>query len=163
MKRLSDNIVKLLNLRIKQELESSYIYEAMAASLDFKGYVQGAKLWREDAKGERKHAQWAIDYLLGMDIQPIIPLIVQPQQDFTDIKDIVDKSVIHEELITKQCSDLAKSALLESDLVTYQFVSSKYLAEQIEELAKVLERQKYAQLYANDNFALESYFEGQLG
>ena len=163
MKRLSDNIVKLLNLRIKQELESSYIYEAMAASLDFKGYAQGAKLWREDAKGEREHAQWSIDYMLGMDVQPVIPVIAQPQQDFSDIKDIVDKSVVHEELITKQCNDLAKSALLESDLVTYQFVSSKYLAEQIEELSKILERQKYVTLYAGDNFALESYFEEQLG
>ena len=163
MKRLSEKIVELLNFRIKAELESSYLYEAMAAYLDFKGYSNAAKLWREDAKGEKEHAGWAIDYLLGMDYQPVIPVInTIKEQDFKGIKELVDATVVHEDLVTKQCNELAKTALLEEDLVTYQFVTSKYLAEQIEECSKVLERQKYIELFKEDNFAIEQYFKEKL-
>lgn len=163
MKRLSDKIVEKLNFRIKAELESAYLYETMAACLDYKGYKFAAKLWRKDAEDERKHAQWSIDYMLGMDIQPIIPTITAPkEQMYSSLKEIVDKTVEHEDMVTKQCSELAKLALLDNDLVTYQFVSSHYLAEQIEELSKVLERQKYVQLFASDNAGIEKYFESQL-
>lgn len=164
MKRLSDKTEELLNFRIKAELESSYLYEAMANALDFKGYSNAAKVYRKDAAGEREHAQWAIDYMLGMDVKPVIPTIEAPkQQEWKDIKELVDATVVHEDMVTKQCNELAVSVMLEKDLVTHQFVSSKYLAEQIEELQKILERQKYVQLYANDNFAIEKYFESQLG
>lgn len=164
MKRLSDKIVELLNFRIKAELESSYLYEAMSVYLDFRGYSNAAKVWRKDAEGERGHAQWTIDYMLGMDIQPVIPTIDTIKiQDFKGIKELIDATVVHEDLVTKQCNELAIAAMLEKDLITHQFVSSKYLAEQIEELQKVLERQKYVELYANDNFAIESYFKEQLG
>lgn len=164
MKRLSDKIVDLFNFRIKAELESSYLYEAMAAYLDFKGYSNAAKLYRKDANDERTHANWAINYLLGMDIQPVIPTIDAPKvQDFKGLKELVDQTVVHEDLVTKQCNELAIAAMLEKDLVTHQFVADHYLKEQIEEISKILERQKYVQLYANDNFALESYFEEQLG
>lgn len=164
MKRLSDKIIDLLNFRIKAELESAYLYEAMANCLDFKGFANAAKVYRKDAEGEKEHAAWTTSYMLGMDIHPVTPTIEAPKkQMWESVKQIVDETVIHEDLVTKQCNELAKSALLDNDLVTHQFVSSKYLAEQIEELEKCLERQKYMQLYENDNFAIEEYFGDQLG
>lgn len=165
MKRLSDKIVDLFNFRIKAEFESSYLYEAMASYLDFKGFKHGAKLWRQDAKGERLHAKWAIEYMLSMDIQPVIPTIDVPKiQDFKGIKEVVDQSVVHEDLVTKQCNELAITAMLEKDLVTHQFVADHYLKEQIEETDKVLERQKYVQLFleSKDYAALEKYFKHKL-
>lgn len=164
MKRLSDSLVELLNLRIKQELESAYLYEAMANCLDFKGYSNAAKVYRKDAEDERTHAKWAVEYMLTMDVEPITPTIEAPkQQEWKDIKELVDATVTHEYFVTDECNKLAKSALLESDFITHQFVASKYLAEQVEELEKIHERQKYMTLYAGDNFAIEHYFEDQLG
>jgi len=169
MKRLSDEIVELLNFRIKAELESSYLYEAMANCLDLKGFKYGAKLWRKDASDERTHASWTIEYMLGMDIKPIIPTIDAPKkQEWLDLLELINETVIHEDLVTKQCNELAKTSLLESDLITHQFVASKYLAEQIEELEKVLERQKYIQMFDVVNngasrAAIEEYFKDQLG
>lgn len=164
MKRLSDNIIKLLNFRIKAELESSYLYEAMANCLDFKGYVNAAKVYRKDAEDERTHASWSVEYMLTMDIHPITPTIDAPKkQMWENIKELIDETVVHEDEVTRQCTELAKAALMETDLKTHQFVLDKYIKEQIEETEKVLERQKYAQLYAGDNFALEEYFEDQLG
>jgi len=164
MKRLSDSLIELLNLRIKQELESAYLYEAMANCLDYKGYSNAAKLWRKDADGEKEHASWAVKYMLDMDVEPVTPTIEAPKQQYWEtIKELVDATVIHEYFVTDECNKLAKAALLESDLVTHQFVASKYLAEQIEEISTMHERQKYVTLYAGDNFALEHYFEDQLG
>ena len=165
MKRLSDKVIDAFNFRIKAEFESSYLYEAMACNLDFKGFKYAAKLWREDAKGERLHAKWAIDYMLGMDIQPIIPTIVAPkEQNYAGIKEIVDATVVHEDMVTSQCKDLAKLALTSEDTLTFSFVSDHYLKEQIEETSKVLERQKYVQLFleAKDFAGLEKYFKHQL-
>lgn len=163
MKRLSDKLVELFNFRIKAELESSYLYEAMSCVLDFKGFKYAAKLWREDAEGERVHAKWAIDYMLGLDVLPTIPTIVAPkEQNWFGIKEIVDATVIHEDLVTSQCKDLAKLALTSEDTLTYSFVADHYLKEQVEELQKVLERQKYVQLFSGDNAMLEEYFKDQL-
>lgn len=167
MKRLSDKIIQLLNFRIKAELESSYLYEAMANCLDFKGYVNGAKLWRKDADDERVHARWAINYMLAMDVKPDIPTIDAPKvQCWDNIQQLVDATVAHEDLVTQQCTELAKAAFTENDLKTFQFVNSKYISEQIEELEKVLERQKYVSLYdyttGAGRAALEEYFEDKL-
>ena len=166
MKRLSDKLIELFNFRIKAELESSYLYEAMAVHLAKLGFINASKVWRQDATSEREHAGWAMDYMLTMDVKPEIPLITKQVQEFTDLKDIIDKTTEHEYLVTKQCNDLAKAAMLAEDLLTYNFVARKYLVEQEEELEKCMEMQRLINLYGNTPdgwIGMEDYFAKKLG
>jgi ferritin len=166
MKRLSDKLIELFNFRIKAELESAYLYEAMSVHLAKLGFINASKVWRQDAASEREHAGWAMDYMLTMDIKPEIPLIAKQLQDFTDLKDIIDKTTEHEYLVTKQCNDLAKAAMLAEDLLTYNFVARKYLVEQEEELQKVLDMQRIINTFGNNSdtwIYLEDYFAKKVG
>lgn len=167
MKRLSDKLVTLFNFRIKAELESAYLYEAMANCLAMSGFVNASKVWRKDAEDERTHAKWAMDYMLTMDVHPVTPTIEAPkEQKFKDLKEIIDKTTEHEYVVTQQCNDLAKTALLDNDILTYQFVSSKYLAEQYEEIERCLEMQRYINTLGNVSdtwIFFEDYFAKKLG
>jgi ferritin len=166
MKKLSDKLVTLFNFRIKAELESAYLYEAMANCLAMSGFINASKVWRKDAEDERTHAKWAMDYMILRDVHPITPTIEAPkEQKFKDLKDIIDQTTEHEYVVTTQCNDLAKAAVMESDLLTYQFVSSKYLAEQQEELERCMEMQRLINLYGNTPdgwIGMEDYFAKKL-
>lgn len=161
MKRLSDKLVEEFNKRIKAELESAYIYEAMANWLTFSGFPNAGKVWKKNAEDERSHAEWAFDYMKIMDVLPETPVIAKPTLEFKDIKEVIDKTTEHEYLVTKQCNDLAVSCMMEKDLLSYNFVAQKYLTEQVEELERCLEMQRYITKWGNDAngfIALEDYF-----
>ena len=135
MKNISERLIKLMNYRIEQEEISSRLYKAMAIWLDFTGYAGAAKLWNKYSDEEQKHAQWAYQYLLDLDIKPNVPAIPQPQSEFSGLVDIVNQSYAHEQAITEQCQNLAAAAWKEGDYMTVH-LAQHYLDEQIEEIKK---------------------------
>lgn len=135
MKNISQRLIDLMNYRIEQEEASSRLYKAMAVWLDFKGYSGAAKLFNKYAEEELKHAGWAYQYLLDLDIMPNVPAIEKPQTDFTGLVDIINKTYEHEQLVTNQCQELASAAFKEGDYMTLH-LAQHYLDEQVEELAK---------------------------
>lgn len=135
MKNISQRLIDLMNYRIEQEESSSRLYKSMAVWLDFKGYSGAAKLFNKYAEEELKHAGWAYQYLLDLDVMPNIPAIEKPQTDFTGLIDIINKTYEHEQLVTNQCQELASAAFKEGDYMTLH-LAQHYLDEQIEEIAK---------------------------
>ncbi len=135
MKNISQRLIDLLNYRIEQEESSSRLYKSMAVWLDFKGYSGAAKLFNKYAEEELKHAGWAYQYLLDLDIMPTVPAIEKPQTDFAGLIDIINKTYEHEQLVTNQCQELASAAFKEGDYMTLH-LAQHYLDEQVEELAK---------------------------
>jgi len=135
MKNISERLIKLLNYRIEQEEISSRLYKAMAIWLDFKGFAGAAKLWYKYSEEELKHAQWAYQYLLDLDIKPTVPTIPQPQSEFSGLVDIIYQSYEHEQTITEQCQKLAAEAWKEGDYMTGH-LAQHYLDEQVEEMKK---------------------------
>lgn len=131
----ASNSIDILNQRIEQEELSARLYEAMSLWLNNKGYVGAAKAWKKDAEGEMEHAQWAKDYLLALGINPKLPTLTAPVQDFSGLPDIIRQTFAHEIKITQQCNDLANFAFLNGNHLLYQLVI-KYLQEQQEELDK---------------------------
>lgn len=132
----SESVIKILNYRIEQEEASSRLYEAMSLWLNDNGFMGAAKRWKEDADGEMAHAQWAKDYLLDMGVQPTLPALAKPQQDYVGLPEIIRKSYDHEIMVTNQCNDLAKEGMKTADHLLYQ-LANKFLKEQQEELGKI--------------------------
>lgn len=132
----TQSVIKILNYRIEQEEQSSRLYHAMSMWLNDHGFMGAAKKWQKDSDDEMSHANWAKGYLLDMGIQPVIPALQKPQQDFSGLPQIIRTSYDHEIIVTKQCNDLANEALKTSDNLLYQ-LANKFLQEQQEELGKL--------------------------
>ena len=107
----------------------------MSIWLDFKGFNGAAKLWSKYSQEELKHAEWAYEYLLDMDIKPEVPSLEKPDNEFDGLTDIVYRSYEHEQEVTRQCQELASAAWKDGDFMALE-LAQKYLAEQQEELAK---------------------------
>jgi len=132
---ISKKIEDLINFRIVEEEKSSRLYLAMSKWLDFHGYSGAAKLWKKYSDEEMNHVNWAYAYLQDLDILPTVPALEQPQVEFKSLPNICELSNTHELLVTKQCNELAKTALNEGDFMTMQ-LAQKYLTEQTEEIGK---------------------------
>lgn len=134
---ISDECIKYLNYRIKQEELSSRLYLAMSMYLENVGYTGAAKKYRQYANEENSHADWARTYLLSLGIQPETPTLEAPKQTFTGLPEIIRATLEHEIIVTKQCNDLGKDAMAKGDFLLLQLVM-KYQAEQIEEMSKAV-------------------------
>ena len=133
---LSDDCVEYLNFRVQQEEYSGRIYLAMSMWLDNNGYVNAAKLWRRYSNEEMAHSDIARTYLLSMGVQPTTPVLESPEQNFTGLPEIIEKSYDHEIVVTKQIKELATDAMSKGDHMLYEFALA-YLKEQVEEHNKM--------------------------
>lgn len=158
---ISDECIKYLNYRIKQEELSSRLYLAMSMYLENVGYFGAAKAWKKDADDEMTHANWAREYLLSLGIQPITPALEAPIQSFTGLPDVILKTYDHEVIVTKQINDLGKDAMAKSDFLLFQLVM-KYQNEQIEEMNKVTNLKDRLKLFGEDRVSLRM-FDNELG
>lgn len=134
-KNISQGLIDILNYRIVQEEYSSRLYKAMAVWLEYTGFSGAAKLWNTYSEEELKHAGWAYEYLLDMDIKPNVPALEKPEGEYSDLINIIYKSYEHEQEVTRQCQELANKAFKEGDYMALE-LAQKYLKEQQEELAK---------------------------
>ncbi len=132
---ISNKAIEFLNFRILQEESSSRIYKAMSVWLSFHGFAGAEKLWSKYSEEEQKHADWAYEYMLDLNVKPCIPALSAPEEEFDGLVDIIQKSYDHEVDITNQCKALAAEAFKEGDYLLFQ-LAQKYNGEQIEELAK---------------------------
>ena len=149
-KRISDNIEKILNAQIANEMNSSALYRAMGNCLEYNGWVGAAKLWKKYSVEETGHAEKIINYMQDRDCMPIIPATTLPQQKFEGIEDIVAKSDEHEILVTSQWKKIASEAMKEADLMTFE-LAQWFVNEQIEEEAKMIYWLDRIEMYKKTN------------
>lgn len=134
---ISNAVTETLQYRINQEELSSRIYKAMGIWLNLNGYEGASKLWFKYSCEEMNHAGWVYDYLLDLNIKPIVQQIQQPETEFKGLPNIIAKSLEHELSITQQCKELASLCVEESDYMTLN-LAQKFLTEQKEEIAKIM-------------------------
>jgi len=133
--RLKESIVKLLNEQIKNELESSQIYRAMSCYLDDIGLIEASKYYFKSADEELKHMNKIYEYLFEKNCKAKTPECPSVKESYKDIYELVEESLKHEILVTKNWNDIANEALKEKDNDTY-CLSQWYLTEQIEDEGK---------------------------
>ena len=150
---LSDDCVDYLNFRVQQEEYSGRIYLAMSMWLDNNGYVNAAKLWRRYSNEEMSHSDIARTYLLSMGVQPATPVLESPEQTFTGLPEIIEKSYDHEIVVTKQIKELATDAMSKGDHMLYEFALA-YLKEQVEEHNKMQNWVDQLNAFGTDKIAM---------
>ena len=132
---LEQKVIDILNYRISQEQISSKIYECASLWLDNTGLKNFAALYEKYAEEELKHANFSKEFLLSYGITPKLKAIPEQQCEFDNLQEIIDLTLLHEQEITRQCSELKLFAVKEG-IPTLETLALKYCAEQVEELSK---------------------------
>lgn len=153
---ITEECIKYLNYRIEQEEYSARIYLSMSMWLDDNGYLNAAKLWKKYSDEEMLHANDAREYLLAMGVQPITPALSSPEQNFTGLPQIIEKSYEHEIEVTTQIKDLSTHALGMNDHMLYQ-LGLNYLKEQVEEHKKMQDLMDQLEAFGTDKIAMRLF------
>ena len=133
---LKPKVEKALNEQINKELFSAYLYQSMSAHASHIG-LEGVANWMNvQAEEEMFHARKIYNYIDEQGGKIILQAIEQPDTEFASAKDMFEKSLAHEQFITKSINDLVTLAREEQDYATEIFLSW-YVTEQVEEEANV--------------------------
>jgi ferritin len=125
----------LLNEQAKKEAEASQIYLAMASWCDKKFFRGSMKYLYAHAEEERAHFLKIIHYINDAGGNAVVPSVEQPSTEYKNLEDLFAKVLEHEVMISNSVNEKYKSALLEGDFATVEFLQW-FVKEQVEEVDK---------------------------
>ncbi len=127
---------KLINDQYHREVFSAHQYFAMCSYFmdqDLDGFANFFKIQAEE---ELMHAQKQFDFVHQVDGKITLTSIDAPENEFGSILEIFEKTLEHEQYITKNIHLIVKAALDEADFATHNFFQW-FVEEQVEEEATV--------------------------
>jgi ferritin len=131
--KMSPKVLDAINAQIKNELQSHYIYLAMAAYFETTAYKGFGEWMRVQSREEYGHAMKLFDYLRSRNAPIQLQTLDAPKNGFSSKPIEVFKiSLAQEEMVTQQINDLYELAQKEKDYATLQFLMW-FLQEQVEE------------------------------
>ena len=130
---LSSKMIGLINDLIAAEFNAQQLYKSMSTWATYTGYTGLAKLMDSHTGDENSHMNKLYKYMLDRQVNPVTPAVKQQPTTYKDLKDVLEKSLAHEELIENTYKNAVKIALSESDHTSYKFFQW-FLVEQIEEI-----------------------------
>jgi ferritin len=125
-------VERLLNKQVVAEMYSANLYLSMSAwfrDRDFDGY---ANWFYVQYKEEMDHALIFYNFILNAGGTVKLGAIDEPPADFDGVRDILEQSLAHEQLVTALIYDINEAALSEKDYKTVQFLDW-FVKEQVEE------------------------------
>jgi len=129
---ISKKIEEALNQQINKEIYSAYLYQSISAHTAFLGLKGFANCSAIQVQEELSHAQKIYDYVNDQGGKVTLMSIEQPPSDFESPLDMFEKTLAHEQFITKSINELFDLALKENDQTTQIFLQW-FVTEQIEE------------------------------
>jgi len=121
-----------LNDQIAMELESAYVYLAMAAYFN-ENNLPGFSHWmRMQHQEELAHAMKLFDFVLDNGGHIILRALAEPPVQFKDPMDVMKRSLKHEQKVTAAIAKLYELAVREKDYPA-QILLQWFIAEQTEE------------------------------
>ncbi|KMQ53004.1 Ferritin-like protein [Chitinispirillum alkaliphilum] len=129
---ISEKMENALNGQINKEMFSAYLYMSMSAQSGAMG-LKGVSVWfMAQYHEEMFHAMKIYEYVNRHGARVRLDAIERPQQDFSSVLEMFEKTLEHEKLVTKSINDLVDRAVEERDHATQTFLSW-YVTEQVEE------------------------------
>ena len=129
---IGKKVQKAINEQISKELYSAHLYLAMSMDADLKGFKGAAKWFKVQYQEETGHAMKFMSYLLDQGAAVELGAIAKPPTSFGSLLDMFEKTLKHEQTITKSINALMNLALAENDHGT-RILLDWYVTEQIEE------------------------------
>ncbi len=129
---ITANVEKALNEQINKEMYSAYLYMSMSAQCGEMG-LKGIAVWfMAQYHEEMFHAMKIYEYVARQGAKVRLGAIEQPQQDYSSVLEMYEKTLDHEKVVTKSINDLMDLAIEHKDHATQAFLTW-YVTEQVEE------------------------------
>jgi len=129
---LSKKMENALNEQINKEMYSAYLYMSMSAHSTNVGLSGFANWFMVQYKEEMEHAMKIYDYVNSQGGKVTLKAIDKPISNFKDAMDMFQKTLKHEQFITKSINELVDLSIKEKDHATHIFLQW-FVTEQIEE------------------------------
>lgn len=129
---LSEKMTDALNNQLNKEIYSAYLYMSMSAYSSYSGLKGFANWFMVQYQEEMVHAMKIYDYIDNQGQQVKLVAINQPPTEFESPLDMFEKTLKHEQFVTKSINDLVDLAISEKDHATNIFLQW-FVTEQIEE------------------------------
>ncbi|MDY3118119.1 MAG: ferritin [Peptoniphilus sp.] len=129
---MSNKLTEKLNEQFNFEMESAYIYMAMANYMDAQGMPGFDHFFVKQAKEELEHAEAFYDFLHATGHTPEYEAIPKPEKEFGNFTDTFRAAYEHEQEVTRRIKEIYKEAIEVGCLDTQQFLN-KFIEEQREE------------------------------
>ncbi|MCD6502189.1 ferritin [bacterium] len=123
---------KALNEQINNEIFSAYLYLSMSAHSTYLGLKGFANWFMVQYYEEMEHAMKFYDYINDRGGKVKLLALQQPDSEFDSPMDMFQKTLAHEQFITKCINDLVDLAIEKKDHAT-QILLQWFVTEQIEE------------------------------
>jgi len=129
---LNEKMEEALNEQINRELYSSYLYLSMAAYSSAIGLPGFSHWFKVQVKEETIHGMKIFDYINMQGGRVRLKEIKEPPLEFGTPMEMFQKTLQHEQFVTRSINDLVELALSEKDEITVSFLQW-YVEEQVEE------------------------------
>jgi len=129
---LNNTMLDELNKQINREIYSAYLYMSMSAYSQYIGLKGFANWFMVQYNEEMEHAMKIYTYVNDHGAQVELMAIDEPPAEFDSALDMFEKTLEHEQFITKSINDLVDLAITEKDHATEIFLQW-FVTEQIEE------------------------------
>ena len=133
---ISERMEAELNEQVNKEFYSAYLYLAMAAyctTIGLPGFSHWMRLQYDE---ETMHVTKMYDYILDQGGEIHLKAIEEPPKEYGSPLEIFEKTLEHEQFITRSIHKLMSMAIEENDYATQAFLQW-YVTEQVEEEANV--------------------------
>ncbi len=129
---ISEKMNAALNAQVTKEMYSAYLYMAMSSyssSIGLKGFAGWFMVQYHE---EMYHAMKIYEYIHRQAGEVALKAIDEPPAAFEGALDMFEKTLAHEQMVTRSINDLMDIALSEKDHATQIFLQW-YVTEQVEE------------------------------
>ncbi|MBN1129544.1 MAG: ferritin [Chitinispirillaceae bacterium] len=129
---ISKKMAGAINGQINKEMYSAYLYMAMSAKANEDGLKGAANWFMVQYHEEMVHAMKFYEYLADQGASIALGAIAEPPRSFSSLLDMFEKTLTHEQFVTKSINDLMELAIAEKDHAS-QALLAWYVTEQVEE------------------------------
>ncbi len=160
---ISAKMAEALNGQLNKELYSAYLYLGMSAWSESKGLKGFANWFYVQYQEETFHAMKFYNYILDQGCNINLMSIDKPETNFASTLEIFEKTLEHEQFITKSIYNLVDLALEERDHATNAFLQW-FVNEQVEEessVSEIIDKLKLVDDKGNGIFMIDKELSGR--
>ncbi|MBW1783499.1 MAG: ferritin [Deltaproteobacteria bacterium] len=129
---ISQKMETALNEQVNKEMYSAYLYMAMSAHCDAIGLKGFANWFMVQYHEEMLHAMKIYEYIQRQGGKIKLMVVQEPPSEWESPLEMFQKTLEHEQFITRSINDLVELAIQEKDHASHIFLQW-YVTEQVEE------------------------------